>query len=464
MDTQEKIILRNLIRNEDYARKVVPFLRDSYFQENVDKVIFRATRDHITEYNTCPPIDALRIIVEDTALSESEFKSASEKIDDIESGDVETDKNAWLVDHTEKFCKDKAIYNAILQSIEIIDGKSKDKTANALPSILSDALSVSFDTNIGHDYLYDAESRFESYHKVEDRMPFDLEGFNKVTNGGIPRKTLNVIMAGTNVGKSLFMCHHAAHCYSQGKNVLYITCEMAEERIAERIDANLMDITLDDLKILTKKVYEKKLMRVTENIKSRLIVKEYPTATANAQHFRNLLDELRLKKKFTPDIIFIDYINICASSRFKAGSNFNSYTIIKAIAEELRGLAIEYDVPIFTATQTNRTGFSSNDVGLEDTSESFGLPQTADFMFAMMTSEELEEHGQVLVKQLKNRYNDVTTNKRFVTGINRAKMKLYDVDDSDVTLHDNSQDNGQNGDFDYDSKFKKAQFTEFQID
>jgi replicative DNA helicase len=339
----------------------------------------------------------------------------------------------WLYEKSEKFCKDKAVYNAIMESIHIIDGKNETQTENAIPEILSEALSVSFDTHIGHDYIEDADERYEFYHKAESKIPFDLEMFNTITQGGTPNKTLNMILAGTGVGKSLFMCHHAAACLSQNNNVLYITCEMAEERIAERIDANLMDITMDDMKSLPKQIYDKKLETATQGCTGKLIVKEYPTATAHANHFRALLDELKLKKKFIPDIIFIDYLNICASSRMKQNANVNSYTYIKAIAEELRGLAVERNVPIFSATQTNRSGFNNSDVGLEDTSESFGLPATADLMFALISTEELEEANQMMIKQLKNRYNDVITNKKFVVGINRAKMKLFDVDPHEQT-------------------------------
>ena len=460
METTEKTILRNLTQNEDYSRKVIPFLKDEYFKNPSDKFIFLLIKDHITKYNSLPTGEVLQIMLDEKSdVSELLYKESIELIEDISKVKEEVDIK-WLTDLTENFCKDRAIYNAILESIQIIDGKSKTKTKNALPQILSDALSVSFDEHIGHDYEGDAETRFDFYHKVETRIPFDLEFFNRITNGGTPNKTLNIILAGTGVGKSLFMCHHAAACYAANKNVLYITCEMAEERIAERIDANLMDITLDDLKILPKVSYDKKITRVTENIQSRLIIKEYPTATATVQHFRILLEELKLKKNFTPDIIFIDYLNICASSRFKAGANVNSYTLIKAIAEEIRGLAVEYNVPIFSATQTNRTGFASNDVGLEDTSESFGLPATADFMFALISTEELEENGTILVKQLKNRYNDVYANKKFVVGINRGKMKLSDVDNSDVNLQGSNQeetDIGVGVGFDgrnFDEKFK----------
>lgn len=335
----------------------------------------------------------------------------------------------WLLDTTETFCKDRSVYNAIMESIHIIDGKSKTQTKNAIPEILANALAVSFDTNIGHDFLEDAEARYEFYHKKEERVSFDLSYFNRITDGGTPNKTLNVILAGTGCGKSMFMCHHAAHCLSQNMNVLYVTCEMSEERIAERIDANLMDITLDELKDLPKQIYAKKIQNLSNKIKGKLIIKEYPTSVANVTHFRHLLNELKMKRKFEPDVIFIDYLNICSSSRMKMGASINSYTYIKAIAEELRGLAVEMNVPLWTATQTNRVGFASTDIGLENTSESFGLPATADFMFALIVNEEMEELGQVLVKQLKNRYNDLSSNKRFVVGVNRAKMKFYDVEE-----------------------------------
>ena len=440
VETTEKIILRNLMANEEYARKVLPFLQGEYFKSRVDRTVFEMIRDHLSKYNATPTKEVLSITIDEKSnLSEQDYTECITLVDQI-SHPTEKADPVWLIDKTENFCKDRAIYNAILESIEIIDGKSKTKTKNALPEILSNALAVSFDEHIGHDYEGDADSRFDFYHRVETKIPFDLEFFNTITNGGVPNKTLNIILAGTGVGKSLFMCHHAAACYAANKNVLYITCEMSEERIAERIDANLMDITLDDLKILPKSSYEKKIQRVTKNIQSKMIVKEYPTATANVQHFRTLLEELKLKKNFVPDVIFIDYLNICVSSRFKNGNNVNSYTMIKAIAEELRGLAVEKDIPIFSATQTNRSGFANSDVGLEDTSESFGLPATADFMFALITTEELEEQGHILVKQLKNRYNDVFKNKKFVLGINRGKMKLADVDNSTVNLQGSNQE------------------------
>jgi replicative DNA helicase len=454
MNTIEDIIFRNLIANESYMRRVLPFIKEEYFQTKSEKLLYNEIHKYITTYNSLPSIDVLKIEIQNSSqLTQKEFDDLSTRLESLK--EIEKADEEWIVDKTETFCKDKAIYNAILESIHIIEGKSKTKTSSALPQLLSDALAVSFDPNIGHDYLEDGEKRYDFYHKIETKMPFDLEYFNDITNGGIPSKTLNVILAGTGVGKSLFMCHHAANCWMQNKNVLYITCEMAEERIAERIDANLMDITLDDLKTLPQDVYMKKLDRIHKNITSRLIIKEYPTASANANHFRFLLDELQLKKKFTPDIIFIDYLNICASARFKANGSVNSYTYIKAIAEELRGLAVERNLPIFTATQTNRQGYSNSDVGLEDTSESFGLPATADFMFAIMTNEEFEKNGQILVKQLKNRYNDLATKRKFLVGVNKSKMKLYDLDESaqDGLVGTGEEDDiGTEG---FDNKFKK---------
>jgi len=424
----EKLILENLLSNEPYIRRVLPFIKEEYFQERTDKAIFRSIQSFFTDYNALPTVDALKLGIDNRSdIMQNEFDVIHKKIGEFDTT-TKQDEN-WLVDQTEKFCKDKAIFNAILESVHIIEGKSKDKSVNALPSILSDALAVSFDNNIGHDYLRDAEKRYEFYHTVEQRIPFDLEYMNQITNSGTPQKTLNVVIAGTGVGKSLFLCHHAANCLMQNKNVLYITCEMAEERIAERIDANIMDITLDDLKQLPKEMYAKKLFNATRGVSGKLIVKEYPTGSSNVNHFRHLLEELKLKKKFVPDIIFVDYLNICASSRFKAAM-VNSYTYVKGIAEELRGLAVEYNVPIFTATQTNRDGYTNTDLGLENTSESFGLPQTADFMFALIRTEDLDKMDQVMVKQLKNRYNDLASNRKFILGINRSKMKLYTVEES----------------------------------
>ena len=461
----ENTILENLVLNEEYSRKVIPFLSDEYFSDKTERVIFTSIRDFVNSYNGVPTKEVLHISLSDRKdLTDDEYNKTTEIINSFSNREENVE---WLVDQTEKFCKDKSVYNAIMESIHIIDGKST-KTENSIPEILSDALAVSFDTHIGHDYIEDSEERYESYHKTESRVPFDLEFFNIISNGGTPQKTLNVILAGPGVGKSLFMCHHAANCLTQNLNVLYITCEMSEEKIAERIDANLMDITLDDLKELPKEMYDKKLNRAVSNISGKLIVKEYPTATANANHFRILLDELKIKKRFVPDIIFIDYLNICASSRLKTGSNVNSYTYIKSIAEELRGLAVENNVPVFTATQTNRSGFTNTDVGLEDTSESFGLPATADFMFAIISTEELEEQGQVLVKQLKNRYNDAFSNKKFVVGITRAKMKLSDVKkEEQVSLVDTNQNYKENDSFgsgfnsrSFDEKFTKRKTSE----
>ena len=431
--TTEIIILTNLIQSDVYMRKVIPFLKEDYFSDRIERKIFEVVKDFIDKYNKAPNKDALSVCLSNlTNVSESEYKEAKEIIEEITVKSESSPDDKWLLDTTESFCKDKSIYNAILESIQIIDGKS-EQSKNHLPTLLQEALSVSFDVSVGHDYIEDSDERYDFYHKKEDKIPFDLDFFNKITNNGTPQKTLNVILAGTGVGKSLFMCHHAANCLTQNKNVLYITCEMAEERIAERIDANLMDITMDELRELPKEIYSKKVSTATKKIDGKLIIKEYPTATANVNHFRALLEELSLKKRFVPDIIFVDYLNICAAARFKNGANVNSYMYIKAIAEELRGFAVENDVPIFTATQTNRGGFANTDVGLEATSESFGLPATADFMFAVISTEELDEVNQVLIKQLKNRYNDTAINRKFVVGINRSKMKLYDVSKGEQT-------------------------------
>lgn len=430
MDTNiQKIILQNLVNNEGYSRRVLPFIKEEYFSENNEKRVFRKISQYVAQYNKLPNKDALVISLQNEKdLTQTDYEKSNSLIESF--SEIKEDED-WLVDETEKFCKDRALYNAILESIQIIEGKSKNKTPTSLPSILSEALAVSFDTNIGHDFLKDAEKRYDFYHKVEQKIPFDIEFFNTITNGGVPQKTLNVVIAGTGVGKSLFLCHHAANCLMQNKNVLYITCEMSEERIAERIDANIVDITLDDMKQLTKQLYAKKLYNSTKGVTGQLIIKEYPTAVANVNHFRHLLDELLLKKKFVPDIIFIDYLNICSSSRVKATASMSSYSVVKAIAEELRGLAIERNVPVFTATQVNRSGHNNTDIGLENTSESFGLPATADLMFALIGTEELDQKSQIMVKQLKNRYNELTKNRKFVVGINRAKMKLYNVDASE---------------------------------
>jgi replicative DNA helicase len=456
----EKVILENLLYNENYTRKVVPFLKDEYFQSKEDKVIYKTISEFVSKYNKLPTKEALLVDLSNNKnLTQQEYDSMLQKINDYSTSEQD---EQWLVNETEKFCKDKAIYNAILESIHIIDGKSKTQTKEALPSILSDALAVSFDTNIGHDYLKDAERRYEFYHTIEKKIPFDLEFFNDITKGGVATKTLNIVIAGTGVGKSLFLCHQAANCLIQNKNVLYITCEMAEERIAERIDANIMDITIDELKSLPKQVYAKKLFNATRGVTGKLIIKEYPTATAHVNHFRYLVNELKLKKKFIPDIIFIDYLNICASARMKQGGSVNSYTYIKSIAEELRGLAVELGVPVFSATQVNREGYNNTDFGLENTSESFGLPATADFMFAIIATEDLDKRNQVMVKQLKNRYNDLASNRKFVIGINRAKMKLYNLDASaqdGLTGTGEDEDVGSEGhDNKYTSKFSVRKF------
>ena len=428
--TIERTALTNLISNEDYARKVLPFIKGNYFEVKEERIIFEEIYNFVDKYKTIPTQTSLEIEVgERKDLTEIEYKKIVEIIQTLNPVEVDFD---WLVDTTEKFCKDKAIYNAIVDGISIIDGKDKNRTPDSIPSILTDALSVSFDNAVGHDYILDADSRFDFYHKVEEKIPFDLEYFNKITKGGLPPKTLNIALAGTGVGKSLFMCHMAANCLSQGKNVLYITLEMAEERIAERIDANLMNISMEDLHQLPKKMCDDQIAQIKKNTWGKLIVKEYPTESAHSGHFRGLLKELSIKKSFKPDIIFIDYLNICSSSRFRGNASVGSYFYIKAIAEELRGLAVETNVPIMSATQTTRSGFSNTDLGLEDTSESFGLPATADLMFALISTEELDKLNQISVKQLKNRYNDPNVNKRFIVGIDRSKMKLYDVSSQDL--------------------------------
>ena len=423
--------MRNLIYSEEYLRKVLPFLKDEYFTDRTERLIFNEILSFTNAYNSPPSIEAIELAIKEKRnLTNDEVEKSEAYLKEIVSTKQEESKIQWLVDKSESFVQEKAIYNAVLGSISILEGKDKTHEKGQIPKILSDALAISFDTSVGHDYLENSDERYEFYHRHEERIPFDLDFFNKITKGGLPAKTLNIALAGTGVGKSLFMCHCAAGVMSLGRNVLYITMEMAEERIAERIDANLLNVSLDDLVSLSKEMYDKKVEKVKAKTTGKLIIKEYPTASASTTHFRTLLNELYLKKNFRPDIIFIDYLNICCSSRIKAGSNVNSYTYVKSIAEELRGLAVEYGVPIVSATQTTRSGFSSSDPGLEDTSESFGLPATADLMFALITSEELEEMGQIMVKQLKNRYNDPTFYKRFTIGIDRAKMKLYDVEQS----------------------------------
>ena len=430
----ENTILRNLLTNEQYTRKALPFLKEDYFTQDADRIVFEQIRDYVDKYNNIPTKEALVIDLNDKkGITEEEFKSSSELLDQVLENQEVID-NEWLLDSTERFCQDKAVYNAVMESIQILDETAKsDKDKGAIPEILTDALAITFDTHIGHDYLDDFDNRYDFYHKKEERTPFDLEYFNKITKNGIPNKTLNVALAGTGVGKSLFMCHMAGACISQGHDVLYITLEMAEERIAERIDANLLNTPLDDLKKLPKTIFGNKIDKLRKKIEGKLIIKEYPTASANCNHFRALLGELKIKKNFVPKIIFIDYLNLCTSSRFRQGGNFNSYSYIKSIAEEMRGMAVEHGLPIMTATQVNRQGFVSTDIGLEDTSESFGLPATADFMFALMSTEQLEELNQIKVKQLKNRYNDPTYHRSFIIGVDRSKMKLYDVEESAQT-------------------------------
>jgi replicative DNA helicase len=452
----EELILSGLLFDEGYSRKVIPFLNSKYFSSKENKIIFEKIDDYIQKYNNIPSQTALLIEVEKVSnVSDEEIANIKQKIVDIKKEQVETD---WLVDETESFCKQKAIYNAIADSIKILDGSDKNHTAGQLPTILEDALAVSFDTHIGHDFIDDAEDRYNFYHKKETRIPFNLVYLDKITKGGLPRKTLNVILAGTGVGKSLFMCNGAASNLSAGYNVLYITLEMAEERIAERIDSNLMNIPLDQLTMMPRDVYMKKIEQLKGKIKGKLVIKEYPTSTASSANFKHLLNELRIKKKFIPDIIYIDYLNICASSRLKANANVNSYTYVKAIAEELRGLAVEYNVPVVSATQTTRSGYTSTDLGLEDTSESFGLPATVDLMLALINSEELESLNQLMVKQLKNRYADPTFMKRFVIGVDRAKMRLYDVE---YSAQEDVVDDTPELDKSTERKFKKDVFKDF---
>ena len=433
----EKTILRKLLTDDDYMRKVLPFIKSEYFN-GIYKVLFKEAGKFVDKYNKLPTRESFLVeLNEHSNLNDENFTSAVEIAQHLFDGDEVDDK--WLIDNTEKWCQDRAIYNAVMESISIIDGKHEKLTKNALPSLLQDALGVAFDTNVGHDYVENAGERFEFYHKEEDRIPFDLEYFNRITKGGVPRKTLNICLAGTGVGKSLFMCHTAASALTEGHNVLYITMEMAEERIAERIDANLLNIPIDQLDKMSKDMFTTKVQDLARKTTGKLIIKEYPTGSAHTGHFRALLNELKLKRQFVPDIIFIDYLNICASSRVKGmGGAINSYSYIKAIAEELRGLAVEFDVPIFSATQTTRSGYTNSDIGLEDTSESFGLPATADLMFAIISTEELDKEGQIMVKQLKNRYNDPVKYRRFVIGIDRAKMRLFDVEESQQTLQDDT--------------------------
>ena len=435
-DRIESTIISNLFFNEDFTRKALPFIQSEYFSNAEEKTLFNEIEKFVENYKNLPTKDTILIELNNRKdLNEDQLKNLRQLVSSASDEQVDLQ---WLLDTTEKWCKDRAVHNAVLSGIKILDNKDQKRTPEAIPGILADALSVSFDNHIGHDYLQDADKRFDWYHTKEKRFKFDLDYFNRITKGGVPSKTLNIALAGTGVGKSLFMCHVASSFLTQGKNVLYITLEMAEERIAERIDANLFDISMDDIRDMPKQLYDTKVEKLNAKTKGQLIIKEYPTASAHSGHFRALMNELSLKKSFKPDVVFIDYLNICASARFKGG-NISSYFYVKAIAEELRGLAVEFDMPIFSATQTTRTGFASTDIGLEDTSESFGLPATADFMFALMSNEELEALGQMKVKQLKNRYNDPSMNRAFIVGVDRAKMRLYDVENNAQNIVDSGQ-------------------------
>ena len=458
MDKIEFLILKNLIHNEDFMRKVVPFVKLEYFEDSNQRIVYEEIFNFVAEYNEDPTKEILNIEVQKRKdLNETSIKEIIHLIKCLDDNPVEFE---WLLNTTEKWCRDRAIYLALVESIGIADGQDKNKQPDAIPSILSEALAVGFDNHVGHDYLEDYAERFDLYNKKEERIEFDLEFFNKITKGGLPNKTLNIALAGTGVGKSLFMCHVASSVLLQGKNVLYITLEMSEERIAERIDANLLNVNIQDIADLPKQMFENKVTNLAEKTQGTLIIKEYPTASAHSGHFTSLLNELALKKSFRPDIIFIDYLNICASSRYRAGSNVNSYTVVKAIAEELRGLACEANVPIISATQTTRSGFGSSDVELTDTSESFGLPATADLMFALISTEELEGLGQIMVKQLKNRYNDLNMFKRFVIGVDRAKMRLYDCEQ---TAQDDILDSGKEEEYTYEEQKPKKSFEGFKF-
>jgi len=454
----EQTALSNLIHNEEYTRKVLPFIKEEYFADRLEGLLFSEIYRFVDKYNNLPTKESLSIEMNSNkSVNEDEYNKITDILSTLNKEPVNLE---WLLETTEKFCKDRAIHNAILGGIQILDGKDKEHTPEYLPELLSGALGVSFDQKVGHDYLLESQERYDFYKKKEERLELDLDFFNKITRGGIPSKTLNICLAGTGVGKTMFMTHLASSILLQGKNVLYITMEMAEERIAERIDANLLNVGMSDLEELPYSMYETKINKLQSKTTGKLIIKEYPTATAHTGHFKNLISELALKKSFKPDIVFIDYLNICTSSRFKSGANVNSYTMIKSIAEELRGLAVEHDIPIFSATQTTRAGFVSSDVGLEDTSESFGLPATADFMFALISSEELEEKNQIMVKQLKNRYNDPTVNRKFILGVDRSKMRFYDVEqNAQNDLVDSGQETLSSND-----KFKKlGQFSDFKM-
>ena len=450
----EQTILTNLIHNEEYVRKVLPFIKKEYFQDYIDRSIYESIYKHFEKYNACPTIDALKIEINNSgSFTEDQYKAADELLSSLKPTE---DTSEWLLDQTETFCKDKAIYNAIMESISVIDGKGS-KSRGALPGILTDALAVSFDPHVGHDFIENAPERWDFYHRKEIKVPFDIDLLNEATKGGLSKKTLNIAMAGTGVGKSMFMCHCGSANLRDNKNVLYVTMEMAEEKIAERIDANLMGMSIDEVHELPEDVYEKKIARLKTNYMGKIVVKEYPTTGANVNHIRYLLNELKIKKSFIPDIIYVDYLNIMMSSRMKQGGSINSYTYVKSIAEELRGLAVEYNVPIVSATQTTRSGYTNSDVGLEDTSESFGLPATADLMFALISTDELKDLGQMVVKQLKNRYSDPSLNRKFIVGCDMAKMTLYNVEQSaqDDLIDDNVFDNTEI------SQSMKEKFDEF---
>ena len=464
----ERLILSHLIHNENFSRKVVPYVKSEYFEDPPEKLVFKLVQEYILKHNDLPTKQSLLIDLDQLdGIHETEYTKSSEIINALDKPNDSKDITPWLLEQSETFCQDKAIYNAVVNAIAILEGNEKTHLSKgAIPTVLSDALAVSFDPHVGHDFIEDAEDRFDFYHRVEEKLEFDLEMFNKITKGGLPKKTLNICLAGTGVGKSLFMCHQAAAALSINKNVLYVTLEMAEERIAERIDANLLDVPISQLEEIPRDMYKKKIEKLKGKTKGKIIIKEYPTASASAMHFKNLLGELKLQRNFVPDIIFIDYLNICTSSRIKAGANVNSYTYIKSIAEELRGLAVEYNVPIVSATQTTRTGFTSTDIGLEDTSESFGLPATADFMFALITSEEMEELNQMLVKQLKNRYNDPTSYRKFIVGVDRSKMRLYDAEaKAQEDIANSGQDDEPLFDISTDNRHRnKADFGAFQYE
>ena len=460
----ERTALKHLIHTETYARKALPFLKEEYFTDRLEKLIFREINNFYDKFNAPPTNETLAIELNARKdINDTEFQNITSTIAAFKKEDINVE---WLIQTTEKFCKDRAIHNAIMDGIQILDGKDKTHTPEYLPELLSNALSVSFDEKIGHDYIPESTERYDFYHKKEERVEFDLDFMNRITRGGVPTKTLNIALAGTGVGKTLFMAHLAAANLLQGKNVLYITLEMAEERIAERIDSNLLNVAMSDLPELPKIMYQDKIKSLEEKTKGKLIIKEYPTASAHAGHFKVLINELAIKKSFKPDVIYIDYLNLCISSRLKAGSSVNSYTIVKSIAEELRGLAVEHDLPIFSATQTTRTGFGSTDIGLEDTSESFGLPATADFMFAIISTEELEKKNQFLIKQLKNRYNDPTINRKFMLGVDRSKMRIYDVEQNaqEDIVDANQQDEPEKSVFDNTETAKRLnKFSDFKI-